>query len=158
MDRADLPWTLNGVAAGMDVVECCRGRAELTEVERLLDRAGYLARDRVGAWIVVGDGAAGASPPDLRVGAISVRIVLPACDGFGRRLDERTTPAVRWRRRDLLVTSGSGCGRRDGRLRLAVGGFAGKPIAGNHGCRLEEDDGAPNSVLRRCTEVCVHAL
>ncbi|KAL5988869.1 hypothetical protein ACLOJK_026971, partial [Asimina triloba] len=44
---------------------------------------------------------------------------------------------------------GSACGRRDGRLRLADGGFAGKPIAGGHGCQLKEDDGAPNSVLRR---------
>ncbi|KAL6008795.1 hypothetical protein ACLOJK_022021 [Asimina triloba] len=49
-------------------------------------------------------------------------------------------------------------GRCDGRLRLAVGVFAGKPIAGSHGCRLEEDDGAPNPVLRRCAEACVHAL
>ncbi|KAL5982057.1 hypothetical protein ACLOJK_016126 [Asimina triloba] len=38
------------------------------------------------------------------------------------------------------------------------GVFAEKPIAGSHGCRLEEDDGAPNPVLRRCAEVCVHAL
>ncbi|KAL5993606.1 hypothetical protein ACLOJK_041855 [Asimina triloba] len=27
-----------------------------------------------------------------------------------------------------------------------------------HGCRLEEDDGAPNSVLLRYTQICVHAV
>ncbi|KAL5985289.1 hypothetical protein ACLOJK_027270, partial [Asimina triloba] len=50
------------------------------------------------------------------------------------------------------ASGGSACGRHDGRLRLADGGFAEKPIAGSHGYRLEEDDGAPNPVVQRCAE------
>ncbi|KAL5982832.1 hypothetical protein ACLOJK_016909 [Asimina triloba] len=41
---------------------------------------------------------------------------------------------------------------------IGRGGFTGKPIAGSHGCRLEEDDGASNLVLQRCVEVYVHAV
>ncbi|KAL5987331.1 hypothetical protein ACLOJK_038496 [Asimina triloba] len=33
-----------------------------------------------------------------------------------------------------------------------------KPIAGNRGCRLEDDDGAPKLVLRWCTKFYVHAM
>ncbi|KAL5984010.1 hypothetical protein ACLOJK_018112 [Asimina triloba] len=50
-----------------------------------------------------------------------------------RALLDRDEDADGWR-------DGSVCGRRDGWLRLAVGGLAGKPIASSHGCRLEEDD------------------
>ncbi|KAL5986728.1 hypothetical protein ACLOJK_015061 [Asimina triloba] len=53
---------------------------------------------------------------------------------------------------------GSACGWRDGRLRLADGCFVRKPIAGSHSCRLEEDDGAPNPVLRRCAKNHVPAM
>ncbi|KAL6008651.1 hypothetical protein ACLOJK_034166 [Asimina triloba] len=41
----------------------------------------------------------------------------------------------------------------DGWKELERNAVVRKPIAGSHGYRLEEDDGAPNSVLRRCAEL-----
>ncbi|KAL6003724.1 hypothetical protein ACLOJK_004270 [Asimina triloba] len=84
-------------------------------------------------------------------GPSSVAVDVDDGDGFWDGRSDGAAGLIGW-------ASGSGLGRRDGRLRLAVGVFAGKLIAGSHGCRLEEDDGASNPVLWRCAEVCVHAL
>ncbi|KAL5985040.1 hypothetical protein ACLOJK_038877, partial [Asimina triloba] len=48
--------------------------------------------------------------------------------------------------------------RHSDRNGSAVGGIVEKSIAGNHGCRLEDDGGAPKLVLRQCTESYVYAV
>ncbi|KAL5980236.1 hypothetical protein ACLOJK_036703, partial [Asimina triloba] len=77
-------------------------------------------------------------------GPSSVAVDVDDGDGFWDGRSDGATGLIGW----AAGTSGSGLGRCDRRLRLAVGVFAGKPIAGS----LEEDDGAPNPVLQRCAE------
>ncbi|KAL6001547.1 hypothetical protein ACLOJK_007285 [Asimina triloba] len=118
--------------------------------------------DGGGGWLLVG-GEMGFNPSGFgqtRTGGVGSR--------RGRRWPSRKTMAERSSSRSWLPVMGGAlggvgsgsvrCPRHFGRLGFSMQVIAGLPIADSHGCRLEEGDEAPNPVLRRCPEVCVHAV
>ncbi|KAL5993836.1 hypothetical protein ACLOJK_038193 [Asimina triloba] len=121
----------------------------------LADRAGHGERVDEGRY-ASSPGCCGRTPAPMEDGRRSL-LVLSAMEDE-QLVVHHCYPLKKTKEMWMGWIDGTTCGWRDRQLRLADGGFAGKPIAGSHGCRLEEDDGAPNPVLRRCAEDHVPAM